>query len=85
MQSSIHIGHHLLGQKEILTQYIHGRQVLIVTQSSIAQFYLEKLQQNLKDYHCDVFMLPEGEQYKTVQQWQKMLDTFSRMLQNPLH
>jgi len=74
MQKTIHIGAGLLAQKDFFTRYIDGHQVMIVTQKSIAAFYLETLQKNLTDYQCDVFFLPEGERYKTLHEAEKVVD-----------
>ena len=41
------IGSHLLGQGDLLRPYIAGRQVAIVTNSTVAPLYLERLQQAL--------------------------------------
>lgn len=71
----IYIGHDLLRQREILASHISGSQVLIVTQESIAKFYLEALQKNLLSVQADVKMLPAGEPYKNISEWQKIMDT----------
>ena len=46
--------------------YIAGKQVMIVTNTTIAPLYLDALQQTLSDYQVDACILPDGEQYKTL-------------------
>lgn len=62
----IYIGPQILGRAELLTPHIRGKQVMIVTNETIAPLYLEQLQQALSDYTCDAVILPDGEQYKTL-------------------
>ncbi len=51
-----------------------GSQVLIVTQANVAQHYLLTLKQQLAAYQCDVILLPDGEQYKNIDEWQNIFD-----------
>ncbi len=70
----IYVGENLLSQPDVLIPHITGHQVMIVTQDTIAEHYLKPLQALLSDYQCDVITLPQGEQYKTIEQWLKILD-----------
>jgi len=63
----IYIGQGLLARAELFTQYISGRQVMIVTNKTVAPLYLDKIRQNLKNYQCESVILPDGEQYKTLE------------------
>lgn len=63
----IHIGQDLLGQEYLLTPHIRGKQVLIVSNETVAPLYLEQALGALKDYHCESVILPDGEQYKTLE------------------
>lgn len=48
-----------------ITPYIHGQQVLIVTNETVAPLYLQPLQQQLaQQFTVAVCILPDGEQYK---------------------
>lgn len=50
---------------ERIAPYIHGQQVLIVTNDTIAPLYLQTLQQQLEaQFTVAVCILPDGEQYK---------------------
>jgi 3-dehydroquinate synthase len=63
----IYIGSDLLSQASLLTQHIKAKQVLVVTNSTIAPLYLEKLLSQLQDYCVETVILPDGEQYKTLE------------------
>jgi 3-dehydroquinate synthase len=62
----IHIGQNLLGQPELLTPHIHGKQILVVSNETVAPLYLEKTLSAFDDYQCETVILPDGEQYKTL-------------------
>jgi len=70
----IYIGSGLLAQAELLTKHIRAKQVLIVTNETIAPLYLAKLQAALTDYQVETAILPDGEQYKTLQYLEKIFD-----------
>jgi 3-dehydroquinate synthase len=60
----IHIGQDLLGMPELLRRHIHGRQVMVVTNETIAPLYLDSVCRNLGDFELATLILPDGEQYK---------------------
>ncbi|MGB5179970.1 MAG: 3-dehydroquinate synthase [Gammaproteobacteria bacterium] len=62
----IHIGQQLLGNAELLTSHIRGRQVMVVTNDTIAPLYLENVRQQLADFQTASVILPDGEQYKNL-------------------
>jgi len=62
----IHIGQELLGHRELLTRHIHSRQVMVVSNDTIAPLYLEKVTQQLTGFDTASVILPDGEQYKTL-------------------
>ena len=72
------IGSHLLGQGDLLRPYIAGRQVAIVTNSTVAPLYLERLQQALGGYAVISIVLPDGEAFKD---WQHLQLIFDGLLQ----
>lgn len=63
----IYIGTDLLAQPELLTNHIRGKEVLIVTNETIAPLYLDKVSQLLTDYRCESVVLPDGEEFKTLE------------------
>lgn len=63
----IYIGKNLLGIKNLISSKIPCKQVLVVTNATIAPLYLEKVLNSLKKNHdIEVIILPDGEQYKTL-------------------
>lgn len=81
----IYIGEDLLSQPALLQKHIKRKEVLIVTNDTIAPLYLEKVKSQLPDYHCEAVILPDGEAYKTLdvlnQVYDKLLsERFSRQV-----
>lgn len=81
----IYIGEDLLSQPELLHKYIKRKEVLIVTNETIAPLYLEKVQNLLADFHCEAVVLPDGEKFKNLevlnQVFDKLLEShFSRQV-----
>ena len=71
----IYIGSGLLANPELLTRHIRSKQVLIVSNGTIAPLYLSKLTETLQlDYQCVSVILPDGEQFKTLQFLEKIFD-----------
>jgi len=62
----IHIGQDLLTQADLLTQHIQGKQVMIVTNTTVAPLYLAKVKALLTLFTVAEVILPDGEQYKTL-------------------
>ncbi len=62
----IYIGQDLLSQSELLTQHITGKQVMIVTNTTVAPLYLEQVKSLLSVFTVAEVILPDGEQYKTL-------------------
>jgi len=62
----IHIGQDLLSRADLVVPHLKRKQVAIVTNTTVAPLYLEKLAQPLRAYGVTVFpiILPDGEQYK---------------------
>lgn len=61
----IFIGQELLGDNSLIAPYIVGRQVVVVTNETIAPLYLDKTLSALTGYQCETVILPDGELYKT--------------------
>jgi 3-dehydroquinate synthase len=62
----IFIGQGLLGNAELVKPYVKGKQVLIVTNTTVAPLYLEKCKQTFADFDVKSVVLPDGEKYKTL-------------------
>ena len=70
----IYIGSNLLSSKSLLSDHIQGKQVMIVTNSTIAPLYLEKLKDTLSDFNVESVVLPDGEEFKTLETLNKVFD-----------
>jgi len=69
----IYIGYQLLADATIFKSLMAGKQALVVSNSTIAPLYLNKLRELLSTFcEVDVLILPDGEQYK-------QLDTISNI------
>jgi len=55
-----------LNNPELLTQHIKSRQVVVVTNETIAPLYLQNVIAHLQQYQIETVILPDGEQYKTL-------------------
>ena len=62
----IYIGAGLLDQLSALLPKLAGNQVLVVTNTTIAPLYLDKVLAALGDFNVSSVVLPDGEQYKTL-------------------
>ena len=62
----IHIGSGLLSQASLLGESITGRNVLIVSNETIAPLYLEQVSNALSSFNLQTLILPDGEQHKTL-------------------
>ncbi len=75
----IYIGSGLLARGELLTSYIHGARVAIVTNETVAPLYLARVRAHLARYNPVEVILPDGEQYKTLDVLNRIFDA---LLQN---
>lgn len=62
----IYIGPGLTGNSELIQQRIRGKQVMIVTNETIAPLYLHTLQGALAGKQVATVILPDGEKFKTL-------------------
>jgi 3-dehydroquinate synthase len=62
----IYIGEGLLTQSGLLRQHIKGKQVLVVTNETVAPLYLQQVRESLDGLHYSEVLLPDGEQFKTL-------------------
>jgi 3-dehydroquinate synthase len=73
----IYIGSDILDQGELLRQHIPGKTVLIVTNTTIAPMYLDRAIAAITadgDIKVESVLLPDGEQYKTLDVVSKIWD-----------
>ena len=62
----IYIGENLLAQADYLTKHISGNQVMIVSNTTVAPLYIDKVKDLLIDFEVSEIILPDGEQYKNL-------------------
>ena len=72
----IYIGSDLLGHADLLRSHFHGASALVVSNTTVAPLYLEKLQQSLDaaGIRYDAVILEDGEQFKTMAAVESILD-----------
>ena len=63
----IYIGRDLLSDKTCFEKHISGQQVMVVTNSTVAPIYLDKVIKLLDKFNVEATILPDGEQYKTLE------------------
>ncbi|HHJ12179.1 MAG TPA: 3-dehydroquinate synthase, partial [Chromatiales bacterium] len=63
----IHIGSGLLGRPELLRAGLAGGSVMIVTNTTVAPLYLERVQAAFEGLRQAAVILPDGEQYKNLE------------------
>ena len=61
------IGSGLLTDREVLDAHVRGRDLMIVTNTTVARLYLAKLTNSLAPRRLAECILPDGEQHKTLQ------------------
>ena len=62
----IQIGQGLLDEADLLTAHISGRQVMVVSNTTVAPLYLDRVLASLDGLETATVILPDGEQYKTL-------------------
>jgi len=70
----IYIGEGLLQRGALLRQHIAGQQVMVVCNDTVAPLYLRELRGQLVDKHYSEVILPDGEQYKSLQVLSQIYD-----------
>lgn len=75
----IYIGAGLLEDRDLLLEHIHGKQVCIVTDDTVAPLYLERVRQLMGGREVLSVVLPTGEAYKT---WATLQQIFDALLEH---
>jgi 3-dehydroquinate synthase len=70
----IHIGPALLAATDLLSGAVTAQQVLIVTNETIAPLYLKRVEAALADRTRHSLILPDGEQYKSLESFSQIID-----------
>ena len=75
----VYLGRGLLAEGDCWRRHLGDGDVLIVSNETVAPLYLDTLREALGDRSPEVHILPDGEQYKTVETWQGILDRLVAM------
>jgi 3-dehydroquinate synthase len=70
----IHIGPGLLADAALLGEAVKAKQILVVTNDTVAPLYLPRLQSIFAAAQLEVYSLPDGEQYKSLQSFAAIID-----------
>ena len=70
----IYIGPRLIGDAELYRRHIVGRQVMVVSNETVAPLYLEPVVGALAGYQVESVILPDGEVYKTLEVLDQIFD-----------
>ena len=70
----IYIGDGLLAQSDLLKSHIKGKQVLIVTNETVAPLYLDQVVSTLSGFQVTTVILPDGEKYKNLEVLNRIFD-----------
>jgi len=70
----IYIGPGLLGRPELVAPFVAGTQVLVVTNETVAPLYLERTLAAFAGFQTETVVLPDGEQYKTLEVLNSIFD-----------
>ncbi|WP_041367049.1 3-dehydroquinate synthase [Methylophaga frappieri] len=70
----IYIGQNILTESSLFASHIKSREVLVVTNETVAPLYLDVVMTSLQDYRTEKIILPDGEQYKTLEIMSRVFD-----------
>lgn len=75
----VYVGQGLLAVSSVLQRHLEGR-VLLVSDEVVADLYLDRITAGL-DQNCNwrSLLLPAGETHKTLENWQRVIDTLVEM------
>ena len=70
----IHIGPGLLADEELLGRCTAARQILVVSNETVAPLYLERVSAAFADRTCRALILPDGEEHKNLETFARVID-----------
>lgn len=70
----IYIGQDLINQASLYSRHIHGKQILVVSNTTVAPLYLQQVMDNLTGFDAHSLVLPDGEKYKTIETINQIYD-----------
>lgn len=78
----IYIGPGILRSGDILNRHVDSSQALVVTNETIAPLYLDQVLGGLRDKQVGTVILPDGEEYKTIDSAMTVFDELLRLKYN---
>ena len=78
----ITIGSALLSDNFNSDKWIQGKDCLIVTNETVAPLYLDAMKSNIDHKTIEVITIKDGEHYKTIDTWSKIIDKLTAMRAN---
>ena len=74
----IHIGQNLLGRADLVAPHVRGTQIMVVSNETVAPLYLERTREAFADFQVETVILPDGEQFKTLETVDRIYDALLR-------
>ena len=68
------VGGDLLGATQSVRQFVKGKQVVVVSNPTVADLYADNLLSSLSDLQADLCLVDDGEQHKTLATYNTVLD-----------
>lgn len=75
----IYIGDKLLQNTALLKRHLTSKQIMVVTNTTVASLYLDKVLQSLEGFQLATCILPDGEEHKTLE---TMNEIITRLLES---
>jgi 3-dehydroquinate synthase len=70
----IYIGPGLISDPSLYRPHIGGEQVMIVSNDTVGPLYVDRVEQALSGYRTRRVILPDGEEFKTLEVWNRIFD-----------
>jgi 3-dehydroquinate synthase len=70
----VYLGAGLLTDKDLVSRHVTGRQVLVVSNSTVAPLYMDRLTGSLDGFDISTYVIPDGEMYKNLDVLQGIFD-----------
>jgi len=75
----VYLGRGLLSDVPLWRRHLGQGKVLVVSNDTVAPLYLETLRPVLEGLRAELHIIPDGEQFKTVETWYGILDKLVQM------
>lgn len=70
----IYIGKNLLSSADLIAPHINGREVMVVSNDTVAPLYLQTLERALEGFDVSTHSMPDGEAHKNLDVLEKIFD-----------